>query len=149
MNLVEKLKLAQNEAMRNKDVGRLSVIRLVRSAVEQTVTAGKERREATDIDVITAIRKEIAAKTETVENFQKLNRDTTALYADIATLESFLPQQMSDEQIRAVAEAIMTEKGLDKNVKSMGVILKELMARHQGQFDNAKASGIVKNMLIG
>ena len=63
--------------------------------------------------------------------------------AEIAVIERFLPQQMSETETRAAIEAIKAE--LDATgIKDMGRVIAELKARHGAQLDMGKASGLVK-----
>ena len=58
-------------------------------------------------------------------------------------IEEFLPQQMSDDEVKAAIESIKADVGAE-SVKDMGKVMAELKARYAGQMDFGKASGLVK-----
>jgi uncharacterized protein YqeY len=72
---------------------------------------------------------------QTKEALAETPADRTDILAEtnkkIALIESYLPKQMSEEEIKAAIEAIMAEKGLAPEKKSQGPIMKEIMAKVQ------------------
>ncbi|RYY10044.1 MAG: GatB/YqeY domain-containing protein, partial [Alphaproteobacteria bacterium] len=66
--------------------------------------------------------------------------------AEVAVIERFLPQQMSEAETTAAIEAIKTELGAT-GMKDMGRVMAELKARHASELDMSKASGLVKAAL--
>ena len=66
--------------------------------------------------------------------------------AELAVIDEFLPQQMSDAETSAAIEAIKAELGAS-SVKDMGKVMAELKARHGSELDMSKASGLVKAAL--
>ena len=67
---------------------------------------------------------------------------------EIEIIASYLPQQMSEAEIRAAVEAAVAETGA-AGLKDMGKVMAALKARHSGKMDFAKASGLVKARLAG
>ena len=65
---------------------------------------------------------------------------------EIAVIESFLPQQMSDEEIAAAAKAAIVATGA-AGVKDMGKVMGVLRERHAGTVDMARAGAVVKQLL--
>ena len=66
--------------------------------------------------------------------------------AEVAVIEQFLPQQMSEEETKAAIVAIVSETGAS-SVKDMGRVMAAMKERHAGALDMAKASGLVKARL--
>jgi uncharacterized protein YqeY len=66
--------------------------------------------------------------------------------AEVAVIESFLPQQMSEDDTKAAIEAIKAEVGAT-GIRDMGKVIAELKARHGAVLDMGKASGLVKAAL--
>jgi uncharacterized protein YqeY len=66
--------------------------------------------------------------------------------AEVAVIEQFLPQQMSEEETNAAIDAIATELGAS-SVKDMGRVMALLKERHASALDMSKASGLVKARL--
>ena len=81
---------------------------------------------------------------ETPENRTDLIEETKQ---KIAILESYLPQQLSEEEIKQAIEAIMQEKQLLPEKKSQGIIMKEMMARYKGQTDGKTVNKVLGTIL--
>lgn len=151
MSILIQLNDELKNAMKGGDVSKREVIKLVKADIQQTVTSGKERREPTDSDALVSIRRIITVKNEIADNLCKVGRidESKAALNDIVILEAFLPNQLSDDDIRKISEGIMKDKNLDKHMKSMGIIIKELASKYEGQYENAKASAIIKSIITG
>jgi uncharacterized protein YqeY len=65
---------------------------------------------------------------------------------EIAVIQSFMPKQMSEEEAKAAAAAVIASLGAS-GIKDMGKVMAELKLRHAGQMDMAKAGAIVKSLL--
>jgi uncharacterized protein YqeY len=63
-------------------------------------------------------------------------------------ISAYLPKQMSDDEVKAAITAIVTETGAS-GMKDMGKVIAALKAKHAGQMDFGKASGLVKAALTG
>jgi uncharacterized protein len=96
---------------------------------------------------------------EVLQKMVKQRRESIALYeqggrqeladaeaGELAVIEEFLPQQLSEDDTRAAIEAIKAELGA-ASIKDMGKVIAELKARHGSQLDMGKASGLVKAAL--
>jgi uncharacterized protein YqeY len=97
--------------------------------------------------------------TEVLQKMIKQRRESIQLYeqggraelaeaekAEVAVIEQFLPQQMSEEETKAAIDAIATEIGAS-SVKDMGRVMAVLKERHASALDMSKASGLVKARL--
>jgi hypothetical protein len=147
--LMETLKASMKDAMRAKDSVKLGLIRQVISDVNTAMTSGKERKEPTDLDVIATIKKNVGQKRETGAGYANLGRadEAAVCEAEAVILETFLPPQMSEDKIRELVTQIISEQNLPKEQKSMGKIMGALNSQYAGQFDNATASRIAKEMV--
>jgi len=85
-----------------------------------------------------------------MEIYDKNNRPELAQQEreEIAIIQSFLPQQMSEDDIKAAITAAIAETGA-ASIKDMGKVVGALKAKYAGQMDFAKASGVVKGLLGG
>jgi uncharacterized protein YqeY len=92
----------------------------------------------------------IKQRQESVELYEKGGRPELAAQEreEIAIIAAYLPQPMSDAEIRAAVEAAVAETGA-AGLKDMGKVMAALKARHSGKMDFAKASGIAKARLTG
>ncbi len=148
MSLKEKLTADMKEAMKAKEAGkqRLSVIRLVRGAIRQLEIDGK--KELGDEDVLGVIGKEAKQRRDAIEEFKKGGRDdlVAAAEAEIAILMEYLPQQLTEDEIRALVKEAVATSGAS-SPKDMGKVMKELMPKVKGRADGKLVNEIVKELL--
>ena len=150
MSLKEQLTADMKEAMKAKEAGkaRLSVIRLVRSAVRQLEIDGK--KELTDEDVLGVIAKEVKQRKDVIEDFRKGDRDDliAAAESEIAVLTEYLPKQLTEDEVRAFVLEAVAECGAS-SPKDMGKVMKALMPKVKGKADGKTVNEIVKSVLAG
>lgn len=92
----------------------------------------------------------IKQRQESVELYDKGGRAELADQerAEIAVIQAYLPQQMSDDEVKAAIAATISETGA-AGIKDMGKVIGALKAKYAGQMDFGKASGMVKAALTG
>ena len=92
----------------------------------------------------------IKQRRESVELYRKGAREELAAIeeAEIAVIERFLPQQMSEDEARAAIGAIIAETGA-ASMKDMGKVMGLVKERHATSIEPAKASALVKSLLAG
>ena len=132
-------------AMKNKDTLRLNTIRLVKKYIQELETSVGHNGEATDAEVMKIIGKLVKQGKDSAEQYKFAGR--TELYdeemAQVNILESYLPKQMTDEEIAVEIDKVMIEMGST----NMGVLMKELNARLAGRADGKTISRILKTKL--
>jgi len=98
--------------------------------------------------VTEVLQKMIKQRRESIELYDKGGRPelADAERGEVAVIERFLPQQMSEDEARAAIQAVVAELGAS-SVKDMGRVMAALKERHAGQIDMSKASGLVKEAL--
>lgn len=144
------IKTALVVAMKARDTTTTAAIRLIQSAIKnrdielRTVSTQPDD----DLLITEVLQKMIKQRRESIEMYEKGNRPELAAAeaAEVAVIERFLPQQMSEDEARAAIDAIATEIGA-ASVKDMGRVMATLKERHAGQMDMARASGLVKARL--
>jgi uncharacterized protein len=148
--LREKLNEATKDALKSGDKLKLSTLRLMTAAVQngdiEARTAGK--KPLSDEELLGIFQKQIKQRNESVELYEKGGRAELAKKEkeEIEVIRGFLPQQMSDAEVKAaIAEAI--QQAGAASVKDMGKVMAVLKERHAGKMDFGKASGAVKVML--
>jgi uncharacterized protein YqeY len=137
------------QAMRAKDTRTLSAVRLILAAVKDRDVAARGNQEGiADPEILRVLQGMIKQRRESIALYQQGNRPELAQREEdeIAVIESFLPQQMSDEGIAAAAKAAIAETGA-AGVKDMGRVMAVLRERHAGVIDLARAGAIVKQLL--
>ncbi|MEJ5197907.1 MAG: GatB/YqeY domain-containing protein [Anaerolineae bacterium] len=146
--LEERLNNDLKEAMRRNDETRKLAIRAVKAAITQAKVAGTEARELSEQEVLAIIAKQIKQRRESIEEFTKGNRpDLVAKeQAEIEVLEAYLPKQLSEEEIRARAQAVIAELGVT-DLKGLGPVMKRLTAELKGVADGGTINRIVRDLL--
>jgi uncharacterized protein YqeY len=144
------IKAALIVAMKARDTATTAAIRLIQSTIKNRDI---ELRTATtqpddDLLITEVLQKMIKQRRESIEMYEKGNRPELAAAeaAEVAVIERFLPQQMTEDEARAAIDALATEIGAE-SVKDMGRTMAALKERYAGKMDFAKASGLVKARL--
>ena len=136
--MVEKLKADMIEAMKNKDKDRLTVIRMVKAAMDQEHIDRK--REINDELLTEVVSRQIKMRRESVlDLIEKTN-------SEIAMLEVYLPEQLSDEEVVKVIDEIFDEVKPESQ-KDMGKVMKEATTKLKGKTDMKKVSEMIKSRL--
>jgi uncharacterized protein YqeY len=135
-------------AMRAKDAARLSTLRLATAAIKQKEV--DERVELADSDVLAILEKMIKQRRESISQFEKAARQDLAdkEKSEIAVLEAYLPQKLSDAEIQKEISSVISETGAS-GVKDMGKVMAILKQRLAGRADIGAVSGLVKTRLSG
>lgn len=143
---------AVKEAMKAKDERKLSTLRMVNSTIKNAdiEARGQGKLPLSDGDLLSLLQKMIKQRQESVELYDKGGRAELADQerAEIAVIQAYLPQQMSDDEVKAAIAATISETGA-AGIKDMGKVIGALKAKYAGQMDFGKASGMVKAALTG
>jgi uncharacterized protein YqeY len=148
--LRDTIKAAQIESMKAGDKTRLAAVRLILAKLKDKDIELRTAANVPDDDVVV---------TDVLQKMAKQRRESITLYeqggrqelaevekSELAVIETFLPQQMSDGEVQAAIAAIIAETGAE-GMKDMGKVVAALKAKHGTQLDMGKASGLVKAAL--
>lgn len=144
--LKERLQNDLKEAMKNKDNFKRDVIRLVMSALKQVEV--DERKELSDNDIQKILQKAVKQREESYRQFKNASRDDLAQkeFDEMEIIKSYLPQQLSDEELEVRVKAIIESVGATsmKDIgKVMGVATREL----SGNADGKRVNEMAKKLL--
>ena len=143
---------ALKQAMKGGDKRRVSTLRLINSAVKNAdiEARGHGKGPLSDDELLALLQKMIKQRQESVDLYEKGGRAELAAQEreEIAIIASYLPQPMSETEMREAIDAAVSETGA-AGMKDMGKVMAALKARHAGKLDFAKASGLVKARLAG
>jgi uncharacterized protein YqeY len=146
------IKAALVNAMKGGDKAGTGTIRLIQSAVLNRDIEARTGKAPGDDDalVIEVLQKMIKQRRESVELYRKGGREELAAgeEAEIAVVERFLPQQLSEDEARAAVGAIIAETGAS-SMKDMGRVMALVKERHASSIEPARASALVKAALAG
>ncbi|WP_455010983.1 GatB/YqeY domain-containing protein [Mogibacterium timidum] len=148
MSLKEQLMADYKTAMKEHDVTTKETVNLVRAAIKQHEVDQKVVLED-DADIIPIIKKQLKMRRDALADFERAGRtDLLDGYnKEIEVLERYLPEELSEEAVLAAIEKIADEEGIERNMKSMGVMMKTVMSKLRGQADGSLISKMVREYL--
>lgn len=148
--LRDSIKAAQVSAMKAGDKPRLAAIRLILAKLKDRDIELRTASTTPDDDtlVVEVLQKMVKQRRESIALYEQGGRKelADAEAGELAVIEEFLPQQMSEAETSAAIEAIKAAVGAS-GIKDMGKVMAELKARHGSQLDMSKASALVKAAL--
>ncbi len=148
MSIKERLNEDMKQAMKDKEAGklRLSVIRMVRASIKNVEIDRK--KELGDEEVLDVLAKEVKMRRDSLEEFRKGNRPdlVAGLEQEIDILMGYLPQQLSDEEVRALVAEAVAQTGA-AGPKDMGKVMSALMPKIKGRADGKTVNAMVKDAL--
>lgn len=146
----EQLKSAQITAMKAGEKDKLAAVRLILAKLKDRDIELRTATQVPDDDaiVVEVLQKMVKQRRESIEMFKSGGRDELAAkeQVELDVIETFLPQQLSDDETKAAIEMIKAEVGA-ASLKDMGKVMAVLKERHGTVIDMSKASGLVKAAL--
>lgn len=136
-------------AMRAKDAPRLAVLRMLKAALKNAaIEKGGAAGTLEDPEATAIIRKQIKQRQDSIEGFEKGGRADLAATerAEIATLETYLPAKLGDEELRALVTKAIAEAGATSR-QQMGAVMKLATAAAAGRADGRALSQEVQRQL--
>lgn len=153
MGLREQLMADLKEAMLQRDEVRKRTIRSVIAALKMAETeldASGQRVSLQDDDILGIIAKQAKQRQESIVEFRKGARPDLVAEeeAELAILQTYLPQQLTREEIEIEAKQVIDEVGAS-GLGDIGKVMKPLMARLKGRADGRLANQVVRELLAG
>ncbi|HEV2064901.1 MAG TPA: GatB/YqeY domain-containing protein [Thermoanaerobaculia bacterium] len=133
-------------AMKAGDKTKVATLRLLIAALKnERIQAA---RDLTGEEVEAAVRRAVKQRKDSIEQYQKGGRQdlVDAENAELAVLQTYLPKGLSEADLEAAVRAIVAEKGFT-TAKDVGLVMKELMARHRGRVDGKRAQEMARQIL--
>ena len=152
MTLKKRIHEEMKTAMRGGDKVRLMVIRMTMAAIKQREVDGRKDAggdiELTDSQVLEVVEKMVKQRRESVTQYEAGGRNDLAEKeaAEIDMLKDYLPEQMSEQEIDAMIDAVIVETGAS-NMQDMGKTMGQLKQKAQGRADMSQVSQKVKARL--
>ena len=146
MALKDKIQEALKVALKQQRKVEVSTLRLLLSEIKYAEIA--QQKPADDSKVLDVIGKEVKRRRESIEAFKKGNRSDLVAQeeAELAVLMSYLPKQMSREEIMAAAQQVVDAVGA-KGPGDKGKVMAQLMPQVKGKADGKEVSEIVSELL--
>lgn len=138
------------EAMRAKDGARLNVLRGLKAAFANELLALKRAttETLTDEEALTVVRRLVKQRKDSIEQFRKGGRAELAAAeeAELKVLESYLPAQMSEADVRKIAEAVRTKLDITDKSK-LGQLIGAVMIQLKNKADGGTVKKVVESLL--
>ncbi|MFH1523661.1 MAG: GatB/YqeY domain-containing protein [Chloroflexota bacterium] len=146
METKEKLEISLKEALKARDDVRKRTIRMSLAAIRQIEIDRQVKLD--EAAVLNILQKEIKTRKESVEEARGANRPdiVAATEAEITVLQTYMPQQMSADELKVVVETAIAEVGA-ASVTDMGKVMKLLMPRLAGRALGDQVSAAVRQQL--
>lgn len=145
--LEEKIMEDYKKAMKDKDAAKVSTLSFLRADLKYAAI-DKRKDKLEDADVIAVVKKQVKQRQDSIEQFKNGGRQDLAQKetGELEVLKSYLPQQLSEDKIRAIIEEAVKETGAC-GPQDMGKLMKALLPKLSGGADNKLVSELVKNRL--
>lgn len=146
MKLEDQLKEAMKTALKAGEKEKLSTLRTTLAQIKDERI--KLRRDLTDDDVIVVISKAVKSRKDSIEQFEKGNRNDLVAKetAELILLKHYLPQQMSEEKVKEEIQAIIIALGVT-DIKDIGKVMGQAMSKLKGKADGKLVQQIARTLL--
>jgi len=150
MGLRERLDADLKAAMKEKDELKLSVVRMLKSAVRYRELEGEKAVTLDEAGILQVVATEIKRRRDSVEQYRAGGREDLARKeeAEIVILQGYLPAQLSRAELEAKVDEVVARLGA-KGPKDMGAVMKALLQEVQGRAEGKAVSDLVKQRLAG
>ena len=149
--LKDNLQADLTASIKARDEVTSATIRMVLAAITTEEVSGKEARELTDDDVITVLGREAKKRREAAEAYDDAGRSELAdkERAELTVIEAYLPEQMSEDEVRAIVDAAVAEVAASgaEGGKAMGAVMKIVQPKVRGKADGSAVAALVKSAL--
>ena len=138
--------LVEASKARNKNV--VETLRLFMAALKNADIA--QKKELSDKETVGVISAQVKRHKEAIDEFKKAGRGDLLEHEEqqLAVLEKYLPEQLSDEELEELVLEVAKQKAAD-SPKAFGLVMGEVMKRVQGQADGNKVKEVVEKVLKG
>ena len=151
MSLREKINEQFNTALKNKNKTLVSTLRLILTAIRERDIANRtsgKKEEVKDQEIIKVLQKMKKQRQDSADLYKKGGREELLNIeeAEIKTIDTFLPKQLSEEETKKICKEIIESVGAS-SVKDMGKIMGTLKQKYSDSIDFSKANIIIKGLL--
>ena len=146
--MYEKINEDLKNAMKEKDTFKLSVLRMLKSALQLEQIAKKH--ELDDNEIATVLKKQVKLRKDSLEEYKKYDKTelVESLEKEIAVLDAYLPEEMSEEEITNIVDEAINEVK-PSSMKDMGLVMKKVNELLVGKnSDMSLVSKLVKEKIM-
>ncbi|SFJ09060.1 GatB/YqeY domain-containing protein [Thermoflavimicrobium dichotomicum] len=146
MSLVQQIEQDMKTAMKNKEKQKVSTLRMLRASIKKVEI---DKREAlNDEEVLEVIMKEIKQRKDSLAEYEKAGRDDLVQkeQEELDILSQYLPEQLSEEELRAIVQEVILEVGASSK-KDMGKVMGAILPKVKGRADGKVVNRLVQEYL--
>ncbi len=145
--MLEKIKNDLNQALKDKDEVKVSVLRMLVSEIHNKQISNKSD-EISDDEIIKVIRQQVKKIKESIEAYKQGKRDDLVKKEsqELDILNKYLPQEMSQDELEKVIKEII-DGVKPQGLQDFGKVMSEAMKRLSGRVDGSKVSELVKKLI--
>jgi len=146
MSLKDQITADMKSAMKAGEKDRLKIVRLILAAIKQIEI--DKRIELDDAAVLSVLEKMVKQRRDSIEQFQKGNRNDLAdiELAEVAVLDTYLPEQLSDTELDALIDEAISATGAE-SIRDMGKVMGQIKSKAAGRADMGEVGAKVKARL--
>jgi uncharacterized protein YqeY len=146
VSLLEQLDQDMKSALKNKEKAKLSTIRMLRASIKKVEI--DKKHQLSDDEVLEVIAREIKQRRDSLNEYEKAGREDLAQKEreEIEILESYLPEQLSEEELRALVQQVIQEVGASSKA-DMGKVMGAIMPKVKGRADGRLVNRLVQEAL--
>jgi hypothetical protein len=144
--ITDTVKKQITDAMKARDSVRLSTLKMLSSELHNEQIS--KQKDLTDDDEMSVVKKEVKKRRDAIEAYDKAgNTDKSDLEKqELAILEEYLPEQMSDEELQKIVDEVVSQTGAS-SMQDMGKVMGMVVGKVEGKADGGRISAIVKAKL--
>ena len=146
MSLLERLNNDMKQAMKNKEKDKLSVIRMLKAAMQNE--ALKLRHDLTDDEELTVLSRELKQRKDSLQEFENAGRSDLVdkVRTELGYVEAYMPEQLSEEEVSEIVKLTIEEVNATSKA-DMGRVMGALMPKVKGKADGSLVNKLVQQHL--
>ena len=146
MSILNQLNEDMKTAMRAKERDKLTTIRMIKASIQNEEI--KKGAELNDEEILAILSREKKQRLESFAELEKAGREdlTEKLTAELEVVEKYLPEQLSDEEVRTLVKETIAEVGAE-SMQDMGTVMSNVMPKLQGRADGGQVNAMVRELL--
>ena len=147
MSLLDRLNDDMKQAMKNKEKEKLTTIRMVKSALQNEGIKLQQQPLSEEAE-LTVLTRELKQRKDSLLEFEKAGREDLVdkIKGEIAVLEVYLPQQLSEEELTAVIKQAIADTGAASKA-DMGKVMGAVIPKVKGKADGSLVNKLVSQLL--
>ena len=147
-DLQERIDADLKQAMRDRNETAKLTLRAVKTAFMQARTSGDAAHEISDAEALEIVRREAKRRRDAADEFERVGAAdrAEAELAELAILQNYLPQQLSEAEIEGIAREVIAELNVT-SMKQMGQVMQAVLARTGARADGKAVNQVVRRLL--